>query len=173
MAFAAGGGGGIFVFMVAGLAALIGIIMVIVGTLMCLATPEETGAKGFILASVVLYIVGFCASVVGYLVGSDPVSMVGTLASLAANILFLLFLKQLSEFIGAIPLAERAKLLLILWGVTVGLQIIVALGAFVQLPLLGLLALVVVIISLVSLFLYLGLLDRLRKAIESGGASYI
>lgn len=173
MAFAAGGGGGMFVFLVAGLAALIGIIMVIVGTLMCLATPEETGAKGFILASVVLYIVGFCASVVGYLVGSDPVSMVGTLASLAANILFLLFLKQLSEFIGAIPLAERAKLLLILWGVTVGLQIIVALGGFVQLPLLGLLALVVVIISLVSLFLYLGLLDRLRKAIESGGASYI
>jgi hypothetical protein len=173
MAFAAGGGGGMLVLIVAGLAALIGFVMVIVGTLMCLATPEETGAKGFVFASVALYVVGFIASAIGQFMENGPLIAIGTIASLAANVLFLLFLKQLAEFIGALQLAERAKLLLILLGVTVGLQIVTFLGLFVDLPLLGLMGIAFLVISLVSFFLYLGLLDRLRKAIQSGGASYV
>jgi hypothetical protein len=173
MGVAAGGGGAILVLVVAGLAALAGMIMVLVGTLMCLATPEQTGAKGLIYSSVILSVVGFCLSLIGQFVANTPISALGTIASITANILFLLFLKKLSEFIGAIDLAERAKLLLILMGVTVGFQVVAALGLFIELPMLGLLGFVVLIVGLVSFFLYLGLLDRLRKAIESGGASYI
>lgn len=173
LTFAAGAGAVVFIAGVAGLAVLVGLIMVLVGTLMCLATPEETGAKGFIFASVALSVVGFLASAIGQFTDNTPVTTLGTLASLTANILFLLFLKQLSEFIGAFQLAERAKLLLILMGITVGFQVVALVGIFIALPLLGLLAFVAAIISLVSFFLYLGLLDRLRKAIESGGASYV
>jgi hypothetical protein len=173
LAFAAGPGATLFVAGVAGLAVLGGLIMVLIGTLMCLATPEETGAKGFIFASVALSVVGFIASIIGQFMQNTPVITLGTLASLTANILFLLFLRQLSEFIGAFELAERAKLLLILLGVTVGFQVVAFVGAFIALPLLGLLGFVAAIISLVSFFLYLGLLDRLRKAIQSGGASYV
>ena len=162
-----------FVIIVAALAGLVGLIMVVVGTLMCLATPEETGAKGMIVASIVLYVLGFVAGAIGQFTGSDATVAIGTLASLAANILFLLFLKQLSEFIGAIQLAERAKLLLILLGVTVGLRIVTFLGQFVALPLLGLLGLAFLVIGLISFFLYLGLLDRLRKAIQGGSTSYV
>jgi hypothetical protein len=36
----------------------------------------------------------------------------------------------------------------------------------------ALLALAVIVIGLVSLFLYLGLLNNLRQAIQSGGAVY-
>jgi hypothetical protein len=173
LTFAAGPGGAILVLVVAGIAALAGLIMVLVGTLMCLATPEETGAKGLIYSSVILSVLGFCLSLIGQLVQNSPMMTIGTIATVTANILFLLFLKQLSEFIGAIDLAERARLLLVLMGVTVAFQVVTVLGLFIALPLLGLLGFVVLIIGLVSFFLYLGLLDRLRKAIQSGGVSYV
>src|SRR5688500_1326201 len=41
--FAAGGGGAIMMMVIMALVLLAAFIMVIVGTLMCLATPEETG----------------------------------------------------------------------------------------------------------------------------------
>ena len=162
------------IIFVAGLAALAGLIMLIVGKFMCLATPEETGAKGFIVASIILDIISFCMSIATQFVEeSGTIETVGTLAGLAAQVTFLLFLKQLSAFIGAIPLAERAKLLLTLMATTVVLRIVAYLAALSVPALAALLALAMVVVALVAFFMYLGLLDRLRKAIQSGGASYI
>ena len=48
------------VVLVAFLAAFVGMIMIVVGTLMCLATPEETGDKGLVTASVILSVISFC-----------------------------------------------------------------------------------------------------------------
>jgi hypothetical protein len=172
MGFAAGGGGAMMIIVIAALALLAALIMIIVGTLMCLATPEETGAKGLIVASVALYAVGILLSIVGALTRSELAQNAGGLASLGGNITFLLFLKQLSQFIGAIQLVERAKLLLILLGVTIGLQLISFVVALAGVGAIALLALAVIVIGLVSLFLYLGLLNNLRQAIQSGGAVY-
>jgi len=150
------------------------LIMIIVGTLMCLATPEETGAKGLVTASVILSVISFCTSVsvAAELTQSDVVESIGTLTGVAAEITFLLFLKRLSEFIGAIPLAERAKTLLILMAVVFGLQIVGLFTAFIPPGLLLILGLSMLVIVLISFFMYLRLLDGLRKAIQSGGAVY-
>jgi hypothetical protein len=168
----AAGGGAMMIVVIAALALLAAVIMIIVGTLMCLATPEETGAKGLIIASVALYAVGICLSILGSLTTNEVAQSAGTLASLGGNIAFLLFLKQLSQFIGATQLAERAKLLLILLGITIGLQLILVVVALAGVAAVGVLALPIAVIGLVSLFMYLGLLNRLRKAIQSGGERY-
>jgi hypothetical protein len=149
--------------------ALIGLAMVVIGTLMCLATPAETGARGLIIASVILEVTGFAMLVIDYFVPNIAIDTIGTLALLAGHITFLLFLKQLSEFIGAVPLAERAKLLLVLVAVTIGLRLALL---FVAPALVLLLALAMLVIELISLFMYLRLLEGLRKAIQSGGAVY-
>jgi hypothetical protein len=170
--FAAGGGGAIMMMVIMALVLLAAFIMVIVGTLMCLATPEETGAKGLIVASVALYAVGVCLSLVGAFTNSELAQSAGGLASLGGNITFLLFLKQLAQFIGAVQLVERAKLLLILLGITIGLQLIMVVVTLAGAAAFGLLALAILVIGLVSFFMYLGLLNSLRKGIQSGGEQY-
>jgi hypothetical protein len=168
----AGAGGAMMMMVILALVLLAAFIMIIVGTLMCLATPEETGAKGLIVASVALYAVGFCLSLVGAFTESQLAQSAGTLASLGGNITFLLFLKQLSQFIGATELVERAKLLLILLGATIGLQLISLVVALAGTAAIGILALAVIVIGLISLILYLRLLNSLRQAIQSGGERY-
>jgi hypothetical protein len=165
----AGPGGAMIMGVIMALALLAAFIMIIVGTLMCLATPEESGAKGLIVASVALYAVGFCLSLVGQFAENQLAQGAGTLASIGGNIAFLLFLKQLSQFIGATELAERAKLLLILLVVTIGLQLISVVAVLAGAAAIGILALVAIVIGLVSLVLYLRLLNGLRQAIQSGG----
>ena len=98
--------------------------------------------------------------------------IIGTLAGIGSQITFLLFLKRLSEFIGAIPLAERAKTLLILMAVVFGLQVLAIVSVFVVPRFVGLLGLAMLVIGLISFFMYLRLLDGLRKAIQSGGTVY-
>jgi hypothetical protein len=116
--------------------------------------------------------VGFCLSLVGAFTESQLAQSAGTLASLGGNITFLLFLKQLSQFIGATELVERAKLLLILLGATIGLQLISLVVALAGTAAIGILALAVIVIGLISLILYLRLLNSLRQAIQSGGERY-
>jgi hypothetical protein len=169
---AAGEGGLRFVMIIAFLVGFVGMIMIVVGTLMCLATPAETGAKGLVTASVILSVISFCASVIAEFAENDLVQIIGTLAGIGSQITFLLFLKQLSEFIGAISLAERAKTLLILMAVVFGLQVIALVAVVVVPVLIAVIGLAMLVIGLISFFMYLRLLDGLRKAIQSGGTVY-
>jgi hypothetical protein len=169
---AAGPGGAMMMMVILAFVLLAAFIMIIVGTLMCLATPEETGAKGLIVASVALYAVGICLSLLGGFTNSQLAQSAGVLASLGGNISFLLFLKQLSQFIGATELVERAKLLLILLAVNIGLQLISVVGALAGAAAIRILALAIIVIGLISLVLYLRLLNSLRQAIQSGGERY-
>jgi hypothetical protein len=161
-----------FVVLIAFFVGFVGMIMIVVGTLMCLATPEETGAKGLVTASVILSVISFCASVIAEFTQNDIVEIIGTLTGIGSQITFLLFLKKLSEFIGAISLAERAKTLLILMAVVFGLQVLALVAVFVVPGLLVVLGLAMLVIGLISFFMYLRLLDGLRKAIQSGGTVY-
>jgi hypothetical protein len=142
-------------------------------TLKCLATPEETGAKGLIGGAVTLYAAGFILSVIWQSTKTPSFLVASQVIWLGGSICFLLFFRQLSRFIGAGHLAERARLLLVLLGITTGVRLFGLIGQFVSIPLLGLLGFGALIISVVSFFLYLGLLNRLKMAIQSGGASYV
>ena len=90
----------------------------------------------------------------------------GNLCSLVAIILFVLFLKRVSEFVGRTDLADRAKTLLGLGG-TVFVVAIVGGGMAIAAPMIVvLIGLILLVVALTMLILYLRLLRDLRLAIQ-------
>jgi hypothetical protein len=177
-----GAAGGFFiVVLIAGVAVLVGYIMIIVGTLQCLATPEETGARGLIIASVIMAIMAFVLGVASAIMGGDAadgatsqgeiMNSVSNLLSLGSQITFLLFLKKLAEFIGASSLSARAKTLLILMGATFALGLILGVTLYAAAPLGILIGIALFVIAIVSFFMYLRLLRDMKLAILGGDAT--
>ena len=124
----AGAGGAFLVLMIpVGLALLVGAILCIVGPIVCLAVPEETNSRGFLIGSVVLQLINFVYSIFSYMIPDlkSPAlaALFGILGCVGA-VLFLLFLKNLSEYVGRSDLAQRAKNILITGGVLIGLYVI-------------------------------------------------
>ncbi len=158
--------------LIAGIAVLVGYVMIIVGTVQCLATPEETGARGMIVASVIMTVMAFVLGVAGAFMRdeNEVVEMVSNLLSLGSTITFLLFLKRLAEFIGAASLAARAKTLLILMGTTFGLGLLLGVVAYMAAPLAVLIGLALLVIALIAFFMYLRLLRDMKLAILGEGA---
>jgi hypothetical protein len=187
----------------AGLVGLLGIlmgigivvagIMNIVGTLMCTATPEESGAKGMIYASVAAMGIAVLVSItiaVGLM--SRQAAGVQYLANIVSGITFFVFLKRLAMFIGRADLAAKAQSILN-WciGLFVGLLASVAImlgsagvaffraategreapagGAAAGAGIAGLLIVIIIIAGLITFIRYANLLTYLRKAILSGG----
>jgi hypothetical protein len=177
-----GAAGGLFiVVLIAGVAVLVGYIMIIVGTLQCLATPEETGARGMIVASVIMAVMAFVLGVGRAFMGqkaaagefgpNEILNAASNLLSLGSQITFLLFLKKLAEFIGAASLADRAKTLLILMGATFALGLVLGITLYVAAPLGILIGIALFAIAIVSFFMYLRLLRDMKLAILGGAAS--
>jgi hypothetical protein len=170
-------------------------ILLLVGPIVCLAVPEETGAKGLIVGSVICQVVNLVASVVNAIAPGlipPPLLMVLGLCGIAANVLFVLFMKKLSEYIGRLDLSARANNVLIGIGVLAGLFVVVfvaALGTGFAVAVAGPAAmgrgaapaaaaglgmacamlvggLALLIAGLVVFVLYVNLIDGLRKALR-------
>ncbi len=105
-----------------GLAVLAGVVLNIVGSVFCLATPEETGAAGMIYASVGAMGLGLLITVSSWLVALPPTMyLVQMVLNLAAGVTFLLFLRKLAQFIGRADFAAKAKSVLIWCGICAGI----------------------------------------------------
>jgi len=178
----------------AGLGILVASILMLIGPIICLAVPEETGAKGLILGSVICQLINLVGSVVNAIAPNlfpPPVLIVLGLCGIAANVLFVLFMKKLSEYIGRLDLAARARNVLIGVGVVVGLGVVLLMVTFLATGLaattagpaamgrgappatfaqLGCAMLVGVLVlgvgSLVVFLMYVFLIDALRKALR-------
>ncbi|MEX2139766.1 MAG: hypothetical protein WD894_10930 [Pirellulales bacterium] len=169
-------GGMAIVMLLCGLGLIVGYTLGLIGTFMCLATPQETGAKGLITTSVVLMVIALVMTIANVAVENMALAGLANILSVAGGIAFILFLKKLAEFIGAIHLARRAQSILIALVVGVGL-LIVSLGIAVTgggaAIIAGLVIFVLMIGGLVVFVMYANLINNLRKAIQSGGASYV
>jgi hypothetical protein len=99
------------------IAALVAFGLNVAGSLFCLATPSESGAKGMIFASVGATLFGLfiqIGSSLGAVRDRHPVLI--NLLSIVAGITFLIFLRLLSRFIGRYDLGRRAMSILI-WSI--------------------------------------------------------
>lgn len=177
----------------AGLGILVANILTLVGPIVCLAVPEESGAKGLILGSVIFQLINLVASVLGAIAPRllpQPLPVVLNLCGIVGYVLFVLFMKKLSEYVGRLDLAARAKNVLIGFGVLVGLGVVLLVGllgtgffaaaagpagmgrgappvAWAPMGLLMLLgALVLGVGSLVVFVMQVNLIDGLRKALR-------
>jgi hypothetical protein len=146
-------------------------ILSFIGPIVCLTVPAETGAKTWIMLSV-LFELGSVASSVAYWVapGSIPhsLSMILSLCGYVSLVFFILFMKKLSSFIDRYDLVHRAVRVL------AGLVLVLVFGAASFLacdinPVFILLFLAVMIGTLIVFLMYVSLLDALIKALKGNG----
>ena len=169
----------------AGLGVIVGSILNFVGPLVCLAVPAESGAKGLIVGSVILQLGSVTHTVLLVVapgVISGPMSTAMNLLGIVAALLFVLFMKQVSAYIGRPDLAARARNVLLaaaalfLTGVlgtvaslaTAGPEGVrsLAMDGPGALPGLALLMMVLAIGVLIVFVMYANLIDALRKALQ-------
>lgn len=137
-------GGAVGLLLVVGGMAIIGSIVGLVGRFHCLAIPDDAGsAKPMIVTSVVLEVISLLSSIVNTADNAGgnfipaQVKMVtgamGTIFSIVAAILFLLFIRSAAEYIRRPKLGDKAMSVLWLWVGTVGCYIagvVVAVAGF-------------------------------------------
>ncbi len=155
------------VLIVVGIAIMAGFLLLVIGPILCLAVPSESGAKGFILGSVTLQVINVAFSVAQQFAGIPQALIpVTQLVSIVSAILFVMFMKKLAEYIGRPDLAKRAQNVLII-GVVLLLVAIVAAGAMAVNPMFGMLGLVLAVLGLMAFVMYANLVDALRKGIQN------
>lgn len=155
-------------FIIAGVGAILGTLLMFIGQVLCLAVPPQSGARGLIVGTVILQVIGFVISLAWGYVGNMPAEKgkPGNLLGMIAAILFILFLRKVSKYIERPDLAARAGnilgIILAIAGLLVmGGILMVARAAFAPLFMAvgGLLMLVVFV-------MYVNLLNALRKALR-------
>lgn len=148
------------------LTTLIGIVIV-VGQFMCLKTPERTGARGFIVGATACNAVAIVLNIAQRVIGQNrPMLVVVVIVSFAFQILFLLFLRKIAQYIGDDKNTQRATLLLMaipaslaLFGIFIAMMLLNIAGGILAL----LLMLVPGIVALVLFVMYVNLLFGLGR----------
>lgn len=148
------------------LTTLIGIVIV-VGQFMCLKTPEKTGARGFIVGATACNAVAIVLNIAQRVLGQNrPMLVVIVIVSFAFQILFLLFLRKIAQYIGDDKNTQRATLLLMaipaslaLFGIFIAMTLLNIAGGTLALMLM----VVAGIVSLVLFVMYVNLLFGLGK----------
>ena len=153
------------------LVAGIGTLLNVVGSCLCLATPEETGARGLIQMSVGAML---AALVFGIADGAEilptRLHFIESVMQLIAGVNFLRYLGQLGRFIGRRDLARRARSIFVWCGILFVLFIVAIVVAANQPGPVGVAAIVIVAGGWLILFVsYVNLIAATRKAILSGG----
>ncbi|CAN1213267.1 DUF308 domain-containing protein [Tumidithrix helvetica PCC 7403] len=134
-------------------------IMAIVGKLFCLTAPDRMTGKETIYISVVFDVISIIIGGLSYFIELPKiVSDFQTTISAIAYVSFLIFLKQVAEFIHKNNLAKDAEGILL-----IGIGLIVSLGLAVFFPILAVLTLVLFLVGVIR---YYKLLLNLSEAMQ-------
>jgi hypothetical protein len=160
---------------------LLAAILMFVGPMVCLVVPAESGGKGFLIASVLCHIgtaCGFVFSLFNIAPISDPFTTVIVLGAIslcaaAGFALLVLFLKTLSAFLGRADLVERARNVLIGFGILVFLCFLMFGGLAAEIPAFGFFAILIAIGGLILLAMYASLLYSLWTELEDKGTAAV
>jgi hypothetical protein len=142
------------------IASVVAQIMAIVGKLFCLTAPERMTGKETIYISVMFDLISI---IIAYFQGIGAFSQNGaglqTIISAIAYVSFLIFLKQVAEFIHKNNLAKDAEGVLL-----IGIGLVVSLGLATIFPIIALLSLLLFLIWVIR---YYKLLMNLSEAMRS------
>ena len=158
-----------FPMIVGGSGVLVGGLLIFIGQILCVAVPSESGARALILGSVTLQVTGLLVTLATSLaIGADrrgPGKLFGLFGVIAA-LLFIMFLKRLSHYIGRNDLGNRAGKVLILFLASTGAVILGALLVLAKMEIGRSFVTVGLLVALVTLVLYLILLNAVRRALR-------
>ncbi len=135
-------------------------VMAIAGKLLCLTAPERMAGKATIYISVMFDLISIIIAYFQH-IGAFPQIGAGlqTIISAIAYVSFLIFLKQVAEFIHKNNLAKDAEGVLL-----IGIGLIVSLGLATIFPIIALLTL---LLFLIGVMRYYKLLMNLSEAMRS------
>ncbi len=152
--------------MVLGVVVILANIITIVGKVMCLGAPQETGAREFIIAAVVADGLSLLISLAGLFQQLPSYApQVANLLSMAGFVLFMLFLKQVAIFIQRDDLAQAAASVLTLGIILIVTAILTGLLAFVAPVLVLITGLVMLVVGILFVIRYVGLIAKMKDAI--------
>lgn len=139
-----------------------------VGQVLCLSVPENSGARSFIIGSIVCTVANVLLSMVGGAADSQAISSLGSLVSIAGSVLFILFIRQAATYLGDHQLATSAmRFILFGIGVVVGAVALGVMAGVAGAPaLIAVLGLMVVVCAIVYLVWYLKLIRSLMATID-------
>jgi hypothetical protein len=144
-------------------------IIGLVGKVLCLAVPDETGGKQIVYVAVILDVCAALINLAGFVVIVPKfLDSISTLLGLTAFVLFLVFLRQLAVFLRDSVLAERAAGVLKI-GVGIVVTCVIAILGALFFPPLGMIAIVTIILGLIGFVLYLMLLGGLKQRLARIG----
>jgi hypothetical protein len=144
-------------------------IIGLVGKILCLTTPDETGGKQIVYMAVILDVCAALINLMGLVVTIPKfLDSISTLLGLTAFILFLVFLRQLALFLKDSVLAERAAGVLKL-GVGIVITLVVAILGVLFFPPLVLVSIVTLILGIIGFILYVMLLGGLKQRLARFG----
>lgn len=146
------------------LTAFLGGLAAFVGRFLCLGVPSAVGANTLIYGAIACDLFCFLFGIVNQTAKLPPaLGIIVLIAALGSNILFLQFLRKISEYLGQSSLAERAGKALQLFGVTIGLYITGLILVFVIGPFAALLILAALVTGIMGFYQYLKTLQGLAK----------
>jgi hypothetical protein len=135
-------------------------VMAVVGKLLCLTAPERMAGKATIYISVIFDLISIIITVLDHIVDLPQiVSDLQTMISAIAYVSFLIFLKQVAEFINKNNLAKDTEGVLL-----IGIGLVVSLGLARIFPIIALLSLLLFLIWVIR---YYKLLMNLSEAMQS------
>ena len=136
----------------------------VVGPLLCLAVPKQTGTRPFIYTSAALLLVATAFNVTASLGQGLVFGILAKLAYFAGVITFAVFLQQLAVYMGEIALADEADSV-----IRAGIGLVIAFVAL-MIPLIGCLALLFYLAGLAYFFFrYAMLLWGMQSVVRKWG----
>jgi hypothetical protein len=160
------------IILVGGISSLVGCLLMFAGQIVCLAVPSESGAKGFIIAVIILQIVSIVQSFSSVILQfapnlkiPEPVSIILNFTGLVGTILFVLFLRKLSEYIGRMDFMDKARNILVLLLFLFAVGAVTVVGMMLINPLFGFLGIILAIGALFCFVMYVNLINALRKVL--------
>lgn len=157
--------------------AVLGAVAMLVGELLCLSAPADSGGKGLIIGAVVCHLIGWGIAAMNLI--SPPanpnmvLAAVSAISSLAYFVLWLLFLRKIADYAGQKELRGRVTTVLIgipvcwlvmILSIVLGITLVAAPGIF--RILLSLVILADGVAAIVIFAIYLVLLFRLGSALR-------
>ncbi|MGW8256734.1 MAG: hypothetical protein ACWGMZ_04535 [Thermoguttaceae bacterium] len=159
---------------VANVATLFGILMgsfvTIVSPAFCLAVPAESGAKKFLIGSIIFYLICLAYSTVQFIAPTALPEIVfygGDFFTALGFFMFIIFLKRLSAYVGRNDLSARGKTVLIAY-IFIQAALLGVLHLFVLIPFLFFIIAVtmgLIIFSICFVIMYLKLINDLRNTL--------
>jgi hypothetical protein len=157
------GGGGV----------LLGGLLNFIGQIVCCMVPSQSGAKGYAIGAVVMQVcaVGLYFANIAHTVMAGPspylpFAHLTNAAGLIGTVLFVLFMRKLSSFIGRGDLRRRSGNILVFGAILLAIFGLLLLGFVIwKAELFGWLSIVLLIGGLVCFVMYANLINALRKVL--------